>query len=50
MTPAGVLGPGGLLNAAFPGYEHRPAQLANAKQRRRQEANDVLDDAAADRD
>jgi ATP-dependent DNA helicase DinG len=27
VTAAGVLGPGGLLQAAFPGYEHRPGQL-----------------------
>jgi len=27
VTPAEVLGPGGLLQAAFPGYEHRPGQL-----------------------
>lgn len=27
MIPADVLGPGGLLAAAFPGYEHRPGQL-----------------------
>ncbi len=27
MTPLDVLGPGGLLAAAFPGYEHRPGQL-----------------------
>jgi ATP-dependent DNA helicase DinG len=31
MTPARVLGPGGLLHAAFPAYEHRPAQLAMAE-------------------
>ncbi len=27
MTPSDVLGPGGRLAAAFPGYEHRPGQL-----------------------
>ena len=30
MTPAEVLGPGGRLAAAFPGYEHRPGQLEMA--------------------
>jgi ATP-dependent DNA helicase DinG len=40
MTPAGVLGPGGLLNAAFPGYEHRPAQLAMSERIARALAED----------
>ncbi|MEO8212446.1 MAG: ATP-dependent DNA helicase [Myxococcales bacterium] len=30
MNSADVLGPGGLLAAAFPGYEHRPGQLEMA--------------------
>jgi ATP-dependent DNA helicase DinG len=40
MTPARVLGPGGLLQAAFPGYEHRPAQLAMSERIARALAED----------
>ncbi|MES1204762.1 MAG: ATP-dependent DNA helicase [Pseudomonadota bacterium] len=40
MTPADVLGPGGRLAAAFPGYEHRPGQLDMAARIARALADD----------